>query len=212
MENQNVATVEEKQEIPEETQGNKANEVKESPKDNSKTQTEEHEVPIGPQPAEEEEKTELSPEEQLKQAEASSKEMYDRYLRLNAEFENFKKRMAKENSDRLKYNNMGLIKELLPAIDSLERAIEHAQKDDVETQGMLEGIQMVYKMIQDALEKIGVSKIKAMGELFDPNCHQAIGMVESETVPENHVVDEYQVGYFLHDRIVRPAMVRVSKK
>lgn len=150
-------------------------------------------------------------EAQLREVEAEKTEIYDRYLRLNAEFDNFKKRVSKENADRLKYYHSGLIKELLPSVDSLERAIEHATLEDANIEGIREGIQMVCKMIQEVFEKFGVSKIKADGEVFDPNCHQAIGTVESETVPENHVVDVYQVGYFLHDRIIRPSMVRVAK-
>ncbi len=140
------------------------------------------------------------------------KDEKDRYIRLQAEFENFKKRIAKENSEKFKYYHMSLIKEFLPALDSLERAIEHAQKDNSTVEAMLEGIQMVYKLSQEALEKFGVSQVKAVGEVFDPTLHQAIGTVESESVPENHVVDAFQVGYLLHDRVVRPAMVRVSKK
>ncbi|MGK5092499.1 nucleotide exchange factor GrpE [Deltaproteobacteria bacterium TL4] len=150
--------------------------------------------------------------EKLAQAEEKARETYDRYLRLNAEFDNFKKRMAKENSDKFKYYNMGLIKELLPAIDSFDRAIAHASKNETSDGSLQEGLGLVRKMMMDAFEKSGVSVIAAVGEVFDPNCHQAIGMVESDTVPENHVVDEFQPGYFLYDRIIRPAMVRVAKK
>lgn len=136
----------------------------------------------------------------------------DQFLRLNAEFENYKRRMTKENADRLKYYHIGLVKELLPALDSLERAIEHGQKENTTVEAILEGIQMVYKLNQEALEKFSIKKIKAVGEAFDPSIHQAVGTVESEEIPEDHVVDEFQVGYLLHDRVVRPAMVRVSKK
>lgn len=136
----------------------------------------------------------------------------DQHLRLNAEFENFKRRMTKENADRLKYYHIGLIKELLPALDSLEHAIDHGKKDNATVDAILEGIEMVYKINQEALGKFSVKKIEAKGEAFDPNIHQAVGTVESEEVPEDHVVDEFQVGYLLHDRVIRPAMVRVSKK
>ncbi|MBF0238263.1 MAG: nucleotide exchange factor GrpE [SAR324 cluster bacterium] len=154
----------------------------------------------------------ISMVERLQDAEMRANDMQDRYLRLNAEFENFKKRIAKENADKLKYYHSSLIKDLLPSIDSLEHAIEHAKKNDTNATAILEGIQMVYNMIQDVLGKFGVSRVEAKGELFDPNRHQAIGMVETEEVPDNHVLDMYQLGYFLHDRIVRPAMVRVAKK
>ena len=151
-------------------------------------------------------------EEQLEQSEKQIVDLQDRLLRMNAEFENYKKRMAKENMEKFKYYHMGLIKELLPALDSLEQAIEHGQKENAAVEAILEGIQMVYKLNQEALEKFSVSKIQAVGEPFDPAFHQAVGTVESETVPEDHVADQFQVGYLLHDRVVRPAMVRVSKK
>ncbi len=154
---------------------------------------------------------EPSLEELLSAAKAQATEYYDKYLRLNAEFENFKKRMARENADKLKYYHLGFVKELLPAVDSLESAIHHAQKE-AKLDGLLEGIQMVDKIVQDVFGKFGVNKVKADGAVFDPNCHQAVGMVASDTVPENHIVDVFQPGYFLHDRIVRPAMVRIAKK
>ena len=122
------------------------------------------------------------------------------------------KRNAKESSDRLKFYNTELIKELLPAIDNLERAIEHSQKDNNNGESLLEGIQMVNKSIQEALEKFGVTRIEAVNKVFDPTLHQAVGVVESEEVPENNVVDVFQAGYLLHERVIRPSMVRVSKK
>ena len=155
---------------------------------------------------------EVKPEEQLEQAQQQVEALQDRLLRMNAEFENYKRRIAKENAERFKFYHMGLVKELLPALDSLERAIEHGQKENTTTQAMLEGIQMVYKLNQEALEKFSVSKIEAIGEPFDPAVHQAVGTVESNTVPENHVVDQFQIGYLLHKRVIRPAMVRVCQK
>lgn len=133
-------------------------------------------------------------------------------LRQRAEMDNFRKRMAREQADRLKYHHMELIRELLPAIDSLERALEHGQQEGSASGGMIEGIEMVQRMMQESLGKFGVSRIEAQGQVFNPNCHQAIGMVQTDEVPENHVLDVYQVGYYLHDRVVRPAMVRVAEK
>ncbi len=155
---------------------------------------------------------EPSSEELAKQAEDKYGEMQDRYLRLNAEFENYKKRMMRENSDRLKYFNMEIIKELLPSLDNLERAISHAEEAKSDPENMLEGLQMVYKGMQEAFGKFGVGKIDSFGKEFDPNCHQAVGMIESNEVPENHVAEECLTGYYLHDRIIRPTMVRVSGK
>ena len=151
-------------------------------------------------------------EERAKQAEDKYGEMQDRYLRLNAEFENYKKRMMRENSDRLKYFNMEIIKELLPSLDNLERAMSHAEEAKSDPENMLEGLQMVYKGMQEAFGKFGVVKIDSFGKEFDPNCHQAVGMIESNEVPENHVAEECLTGYYLHDRIIRPTMVRVSGK
>ena len=151
-------------------------------------------------------------EERAADAESKYKEMQDRYLRLNAEFDNYKKRMMRENSDRLKYFNMELIKELLPSVDNLERAISHAGDENSDLENMIEGLQMVYKGMQEAFGKFGVSEIESIGKEFDPNCHQAVGMIESQEVPENHVAEECLKGYYLHDRIIRPTMVRVSGK
>ena len=151
-------------------------------------------------------------EERAAYAESKYKEMQDRYLRLNAEFDNYKKRMMRENSDRLKYFNMELIKELLPSVDNLERAISHAGDENSDLENMIEGLQMVYKGMQEAFGKFGVSEIESIGKEFDPNCHQAVGMIESQEVPENHVAEECLKGYYLHDRIIRPTMVRVSGK
>ena len=165
----------------------------------------------------EEDETEVSDreptlEERAADAESKYKEMQDRYLRLNAEFDNYKKRMMRENSDRLKYFNMELIKELLPSVDNLERAISHAGDENSDLENMIEGLQMVYKGMQEAFGKFGVSEIESIGKEFDPNCHQAVGMIESQEVPENHVAEECLKGYYLHDRIIRPTMVRVSGK
>ena len=151
-------------------------------------------------------------EERAADAESKYNEMQDRYLRLNAEFDNYKKRMIRENSDRLKYFNMELIKELLPSVDNLERAISHAGDENSDLENMIEGLQMVYKGMQEAFGKFGVSEIESIGKEFDPNCHQAVGMIESQEVPENHVAEECLKGYYLHDRIIRPTMVRVSGK
>ena len=151
-------------------------------------------------------------EERTADAESKYKEMQDLYLRLNAEFDNYKKRMMREYSDRLKYFNMELIKELLPSVDNLERAISHAGDENSDLENMIEGLQMVYKGMQEAFGKFGVSEIESIGKEFDPNCHQAVGMIESQKVPENHVAEECLKGYYLHDRIIRPTMVRVSGK
>ena len=156
--------------------------------------------------------SEPTQEEFLEKERSRAHKMEDRYLRVNAEFENYKKRMIRESSDRLKFFNLDLIKELLPSLDNLDRAISHAKIDNTDVESMIEGLEMVNKMTHEVFEKFGVSRVNTVGEVFDPNIHQAVGVVESDSVPENHVVEECLGGYLLHDRIIRPAMVRVSGK
>ena len=155
---------------------------------------------------------ELSDEEKLAAEETRAAELQDRDLRLSAEFDNYKKRMIREKTDRLKYSNLEFIKDLLPSLDNLERAIAHASDKEIETGSMLEGLEMVYKGLQETFSKYGVTRIESLGMEFDPSRHQAVGMVESSETPDNHVAEECLTGYFLHDRIIRPAMVRVSGK
>ena len=149
-------------------------------------------------------------EDLLEKERIRAQNMEDRFLRVNAEFENYKKRMIRESSDRLKYFHLDLIKELLPSLDNLERAISHAKSENNDVDSMIEGLEMVNKMTHEVFEKFGVSRVDTIGEVFDPNFHQAVGVVESDSVPENHIVEECLGGYLLHDRIIRPAMVRVS--
>ena len=153
-----------------------------------------------------------STEELLQKERVRTQNMEDRYLRVNAEFENYKKRMLRESSDRFKFFNLDLIKELLPSMDNLERAISHAKSDSTDVESIIVGLEMVNKMTHEVFEKFGVSRINAVGEVFDPNVHQAVGVVESDAVPDNQVVEECLGGYILHGRIIRPAMVRVSGK
>lgn len=196
------------------TSQNETQENTEISEEGAETLSEEDENTEAESPPNEPEVATVEPtlESQLEEAKKQNQELQDRLLRLNAELENYKKRMAKENAEKFKYYHSGLIKELLPALDSMERALEHGQKENATIEAILEGIEMVYKLNQEALEKFSVSKVKAIGEPFDPTVHQAVGTVESDTIPEDHVVDQFQVGYLLHDRMIRPAMVRVSKK
>jgi len=134
--------------------------------------------------------------------------LYDRLARLQAEFDNIRKRQAKENADFRDYALTNAIRELLPILDSLDRALQ-TQPEGAEFR---KGVELIDKQFHDALSKLGVEPIDAKGQPFDPNLHQAIQMVESAQVDENHVVDELQRGYRIKDRLLRPAMVTVSKK
>ena len=156
--------------------------------------------------------SEETEEDLLEKERTLARNMEERFLRVNAEFENYKKRIVRENSERFKYFNLDLIKELLPSLDNLERAITHAKSENKDFDSMIEGLEMVNKMTHEVFEKFGVSRVNTVGEVFDPNIHQAVGVVQSDSVPENHIVEECLGGYLLHDRIIRPAMVRVSGK
>ena len=134
----------------------------------------------------------------------------DKYLRLAAEFENYKRRSQRDQSDTLRFANEKILKELLPTIDNLERALQCGQEQTTNIGALLEGVQLTHKQFVDTLNKLGVTQISSIGELFDPAKHQAVANVESSIVPEQHVVEEYQKGYFLHERILRPAMVTVA--
>ena len=151
-------------------------------------------------------------EDLLEKERTRAQNMEDRYLRVNAEFENYKKRMLRESSDRFKFFNLDLIKELLPSLDNIDRAIAHAKSDNTDVESIIVGLEMVDKMTHEVFEKFGVTRVKTVGEEFDPNIHQAVGVDDSASVPDNQVVEECLGGYTLHGRIIRPAMVRVSGK
>ncbi len=135
----------------------------------------------------------------------------DKYMRLAAEFENYKKRAQRDQSDAIRYANESLLKNLLPTIDNLERAIQSGT-DAGASGALIEGVQLTYKQFLETVGKLGVQQISSTGENFDPNVHQAVAHIESETAPPNTVVEEFQKGYLLHDRILRPAMVTVAKE
>ena len=150
----------------------------------------------------------LSPEQQVQE----ELQIYqDKYVRLAAEFENYKKRAQRDQSDSVRYANESLLKNLLPTIDNLERAIKSG-KDAGTTGPLLEGVELTYKQILETVGKLGVRQISSAGDVFDPSIHQAVAQVESDTAEANTIVEEFQKGYFLHDRILRPAMVTVAKE
>ena len=133
----------------------------------------------------------------------------DRALRDQAEVENFKKRTAREKSESLRYATEGLLRAILPVIDNLQRAVDHARTSR-EVDALVEGVELVLRSFLDVLERHGVKPVDAHGNQFDPSRHEAIGHVESSE-PANTVVAEHQRGYTLHDRLLRPAMVTVGK-
>jgi molecular chaperone GrpE len=140
-----------------------------------------------------------------------AEENFDRLLRVSAEFENYKKRTAREMVDFQKYANQSLLRELLPIIDNLELAIKAAAEaaDGTDT-CLLDGVELTRKEILKVFENFHVEPIEALGKPFDPNFHEAVMREESDEHPENTVVNELQKGYLMHDRLLRPSMVVVA--
>ena len=151
--------------------------------------------------------------ERLKAAEAKAEENYERFMRVTAEFENFKKRMEREMNDFRKFANESLVKEILPIVDNLERALaaQHGNSEDA-LEGLRQGVEMTLRALIDGLKKFGVVAVEALEKPFDPSFHQAVSQEESEKYPANTVCHELQKGYLLNDRLLRPSMVVVSKK
>lgn len=133
--------------------------------------------------------------------------LVDRLARLQAEFENARKRSLKEQQDFREYALADAVKELLPTLDSFERALQTSAGDKSEFRG---GVELIYKQLQDALVKLGLRPIPAKGEPFDPHLHQAIEMVDTREADDHHVLEELQRGYKLKDRLLRPSMVKVA--
>ena len=149
--------------------------------------------------------------ETLEEKDKEIREANDKYLRLVAELENFKKRSSRDQLEYMKYAHEPVLREILPILDNLERAYYHS-KESQDIQKLIEGLQLILKQSQEILSKLGVTPISAKGELFDPKKHQAISQVETDEFPENHIVEEISKGYLFKDRILRPSMVSVSKK
>jgi molecular chaperone GrpE len=147
---------------------------------------------------------------QLEAKELEAKENYDRLLRQAAELENYKKRAAREKTEAIRYANESLVKDLLPVLDNLERALDYAQGGG-NGKPLLDGIEMVLKSFVEILGKHGVNPIAAVGESFDPNKHEAIAQVVTQEHKPNTVVEEHHKGYYLLDRLLRPAQVSVAK-
>ena len=150
-------------------------------------------------------------EEKLRVSETASKESYNRLLRATAEFDNYKKRSVREIAEFRKFANESLIKELLPVIDNLERAVASAGQHADSNKGVVEGVEMTLAEIFKVLEKFNLKSLESEGKTFDPNFHQAVMQEETDECPENTVIKVMQTGYILHDRLIRPAMVVVSK-
>ena len=135
-------------------------------------------------------------------------ELYDKHLRLMAEYDNFKKRTQKEKEELFDYAAAGTIEKLLPVIDNLERALDSIKEEEKNT--FSEGVEMVYKQILEIFEKLHVCKIEAVGKEFDPNLHNAVMHVEDENVDTNIIVEEFMKGYKHKEKVIRYSMVKVA--
>jgi molecular chaperone GrpE len=148
--------------------------------------------------------------EKLQAKEKESEENYQRYLRQVAEVENFKKRVNREKEDAIRFANENLIKDILPVIDNLERAISHAQGGG-NGNPLVEGVEMVLKGLLDVFSKHGVVQVPAVGTIFDPGKHEAMAQVESSEHEPNTIINEHHKGYLFRDRLLRPALVTIAK-
>jgi molecular chaperone GrpE len=149
--------------------------------------------------------TAVSETEKLK---AERNALLDRLARLQAEFDNARKRAAREQQEFREFAAADVIRNFLPTLDSFERALKAGGSDSSEFRN---GVELIYRQFEDALQKIGVQPILSVGQVFDPRVHEAIEMVDTSDVPDHHVLDELQRGYKYKERLLRPAMVRVAR-
>lgn len=148
--------------------------------------------------------------EMLEKKTEEIEEMNSKYLRLSADFQNYKRRVEKEKNELYSYANEKLILELLPAVDNLERAVRSTAEEGNKDEAVTKGIEMILQQFLDTLKNNGLEEIKALGEDFDPNCHHAVMQEASESGETNKVLEVYQKGYTLNGKVIRPSMVKVS--
>lgn len=148
----------------------------------------------------------------LKEEADKSKAHWDRLLRLQADFDNTRKRLDKEKQDFVKFANEGIILELLNILDDLERTLELAQSQHQDLSAFLKGVEMILAHLYEMLKEYGVSPIEAEGKVFDPHFHEALMQIENNDLPEHTIVEELQKGYLLNDRVIRTAKVKVAKQ
>ena len=142
--------------------------------------------------------------------EQTAEELSDRLVRVTADFENFRKRTQKEKSELVRYGNENLLRELLPILDNFERAVEHSKKSD-DADALRTGVELILSQLKAVLDRFGLTTQPSVGEIFDPLIHEAVNHISSTEFPVNTVMEEHQKAYFLNQRLLRPAMVIVSK-
>jgi molecular chaperone GrpE len=146
---------------------------------------------------------------ELEKLRAERNDLFERLARLQAEFDNYRKRAAKENAEYRDYAVSDAARSLLPVIDSFTLALKNSA---AKPEDLRKGVELIFKQLQDVLQKLNIERVPAQGEPFDPRVHEAIEMVETDAAPDHHVLEELQPGYRIKGRLLRPAMVRVAKK
>jgi molecular chaperone GrpE len=159
---------------------------------------------------ENEEEQEKNEEEIVDSREKEIDNLKDSLQRLQADFNNYRRRVEKEKSDISTFANEKIVLELLPVIDNMERALQSSLEEEKES-GIYKGVELVLKQLVDTLNKFGVEEIKAEDSDFDPNYHYAVAQEEVEGIDSNKVIEVFQKGYKLSSKVIRPAMVKVSK-
>lgn len=159
---------------------------------------------------------EVTPEElaELRVQAEKAAENWDKYVRLNADFDNFKKRAAREKQDSIRYANENLLEKLIPVLDNFEMAMMAANNPQGggSADALKTGVNMIATQLKSALAEAGLEEIQAAGQPFNPNLHEAVSQQESKDVPEGQVLQQLRKGYKLRDRLIRPATVVVAKK
>lgn len=153
--------------------------------------------------------------QELKERAAKADENWERLLRTTADFDNFKKRAAREKQDAIRYANEGLLEKLVPVLDNFDAALAATQtgsNDSAAAQSLQTGVSMIFQQLKKVLTDAGLEEVNATGQKFDPNLHEAVSQQESKEVPEGQVLQQLRKGYKLRDRLLRPATVVVAKK
>lgn len=180
-------------------------ELEEDPREEGESQDqEEEEIPLTKM-------TKAALIEKIEKVQEASDKNLDLYIRSQAEIDNLKKRYQKEQQGLVKFANESLIKQLLPVVDNLEKAITHSQDED-SIEAIREGVDLTLKGLMDILQKAGVETVEAVGEQFDPNFHEAVSEMADDGIKPGAVIKDLQKGYTLHQRLIRPSMVIVNKK
>ena len=194
-----------KAESPEEEIGEDSQEeLKEQPGERDKeSDNEEHEIPL-------EKMTKRQLLNKVKEVQETADKNFDLYVRSQAEIDNLKKRFQRDKTELCKFSNESLIKKLLSVGDNLEKAVAHSENDN-SLDALREGVELTLKGLMDTLEKEGLESVKALGEPFDPNFHEAVSELQDNSAKPGTVIQELQKGYILNQRLIRPAMVIVSK-